>query len=391
MIENNISIWLEISLLISISYILIITFGYPILISFLCLFKTKKRNFVLTTPTVSLIISAHNEEKVISEKLDNSFSLDYPKEKLEIIVASDGSTDRTDEIVKGFHDKGVKLYTYDRIGKTGVQNKTVKMAQGQIIVFSDANANYRKDAVRMLVRNFSSDRIACVCGQLIYENPEIEDLNSAASAESSYWNYEKFLKSRESRLSSLLGVNGSIYAIRKSDYVELDPTLISDLVEPLELVKRKKKVMYEPDAISTEKASSTYTVEFDRKIRIITRSLLGLWSTRSLFNPFKFGFISIQFFLHKFCRYLIPFFLIITEVSLIFLSHKKFYLILFYLSVFFILLALYAKFNESDKTKFKLPSLCYYYLQVNFAVLLAWRNVINKTKITVWSTVRESD
>ena len=225
-------VWLERLFWFSAIMVALVTVGYPIFLALSGPLVRRRRRLDDAEPTVSLIVSAYNEEAVIARRLGNALELDYPRERLEIIVASDGSTDRTDDIVRSFADRGVLLRSYPRTGKTGVQNLTARTATGEILVFSDANASYRPDAIRKLVRNFAEPDVACVCGQLVYRVAG----DAAGDCERSYWDYEKFMKRRESDLSSLIGANGSIYAVRRADYVEIDNDLISDLVEPLALV-----------------------------------------------------------------------------------------------------------------------------------------------------------
>ena len=336
-------------------------------------------------PFVSLIIAVYNEEKVIRAKLENSLRLNYPEKKLEIIVASDGSTDRTNEIVRSFENRGIKLYQYERVGKTGIQNETVKKAKGEILVFSDANAIYHKDAIRKLVRNFFYDGVGCVCGQLFYRK---KDGTHFASGEILYWKYENFLKNKENRISSLIGANGSIYAIRKSDYVEIDVELISDLVEPLEIVKRGKRVAYEPEAISYEESSSFVKEEFNRKVRILTRSIFALLHMKCLFDPLSYGIFAIQLLVHKMLRYLVPLFLMTGALSLVFLIENKFYFVLFCLLMVLSLLTIVGKFSRNKRAYFRLFNLIYYYAMVNYALIFAWINIVRGRKITVWRPER---
>ena len=371
-------------------FVVMATVGYPVMITVLSLFSKKTRVFRDDEPMVTLIIAAYNEEKVIKSKLENSLELDYPRERLEIIVASDGSTDRTNKIVNSFAEKGIKLCAYERMGKTGIQNETVKKACGEILVFSDANAFYRRDAIRKLIRNFGDDQVGCVSGQLVYA---LKDHCVAGDSECSYWSYEKYLKSKESALCSLIGANGSIYAIRRNDYVHINEALISDLVEPLEIVKRGKRVIYEPEAISEEEPSLSYEQEFRRKVRILTRSIRGLLHMRSLLNPFRYGIFSVQLLVHKAFRYLIPAFLLSGTLSLFSLAGDPFYFLLLSLTILCLLMAVIAKFANNTingNRVFKLFSLIYYYVLVNFAVTLAWMNIAKRSTMTVWTTDRKT-
>jgi cellulose synthase/poly-beta-1,6-N-acetylglucosamine synthase-like glycosyltransferase len=372
---------------IAVAFSISVNIGYPAMLQILSLFKKHKITYWETKPKVTMIISAYNEDIFIKKKLENALNQDYPSDKLEIIVASDGSTDGTNEIVMGFQDQGVKLHAHERLGKTGVQNESVKQATGEVIVFSDSNAMYREDAISKLIRNFGDNRIGCVCGQLQYQG---DTRSPAGLCEISYWNYEKFIKRLESRLSSLIGVNGSIYAIRKSDYVEINNHLISDLVEPLEIVKRGKRVIYEPEAISIEQPSASYEEEFERKVRILTRSIDGFLHMKTLLNPLRYGFFSVQLWFHKILRYLVPFFLAAATLSLIFLTHQPFYYVIYCLVITALVFAAIARFTEGGQKSTLLFSLIYYYLKVNFALTLAWINILKGKKITLWATDRDS-
>lgn len=381
-------IWLERLFWFSIIIVIVITVGYPVILAFLVGLIGRRQLQGDAEPTVSVIIAAYNEDACIARKVENTLALDYPRERLEIIVASDGSSDRTDEITKSFSDRGVLLCSFPRTGKTGVQNQVAKSAKGEILVFSDANAIYRPDAIRKLVRNFADPEVACVSGQLIYQT----DGGGAGSSERSYWGYEKFIKRRESDLSSLIGVNGSIYAVRRTDYVEIGNDLISDLVEPLALVRLGKRVVYEPEAISEEEASTTYKVEFRRKIRILTRSIQGLLYMRALLNPFRYGVFSFQLFAHKLLRYLVPLFLTAGVLSLATLAALGSYRPLFLLSTGTVMSAILVGRRSQLRHSNPMIRVChllYYYLLVNYALVLAWVNILKGTRMILWAPERK--
>lgn len=377
----TLSFWL------SIIYVFIVTFGYPVLLLTLVAFRRhshpkycEKNEF----PAVTMIISAFNEEDVIESKIENSFAIDYPRDKIEILVASDGSEDRTNEIVLKYSDKGVRLLSYGRMGKTAVQNHAVGEASGEILVFSDANAIYKSDAIKKLVRNFENPNISCVCGQLNY----IES-GKKKTVENLYWKYEKFLKLLESKVFSLIGVNGSIYAIRKSDYIPIGVDLISDLVEPLAIVRSGKRVIYEPEAISEEEAVKEIEMEFRRKVRILTRAMNGFWNMRVLFNPFRYGLFSVMLIFHKLFRYLTPFVLFSCCIALVFLTVRTVYF-LFFLCLLILLISI-VKFKLSGRPSFFKPifSIVEYYVVMNYAVLIAWKNLIIGHKYVTWSARKD--
>ena len=381
-------LWLELILWLSVSMIMIVTGGYPVGLALAGPLARRRRHLDEAEPFVTLIIAAHNEEGCIARKLENALALDYARERLEIVVASDGSTDGTARIVETFSDRGVILRQYPRVGKTGIQNQSVKTATGDILVFSDANSLYRPDAIRKLVRNFADPAVACACGQLVYT----ANAHGAGDCERSYWHYEKFMKRRESDLSSLVGANGSIYAVRRTDYVEIDNDLISDLVEPLTLVKCGKRVVYEPEAVAVEEASTAYTVEYRRKVRILTRSMKGLLHMRALLNPFRYGIFSFQLWMHKVMRYLVPYFLITTFASWGALAGLGFYRPSFAAACFILAVAVVVGRFTRGRRSNPLARVChlvYYYLLVNYALVPAWINMVRGRRLTVWVPERK--
>ena len=245
-------------------------------------------------PGVSLIIAAHNEEGVLRAKLENALAMDYPAERLDIVVVSDASTDGTDRIAAEFAARGVRLHRQEvRSGKTEAQNAGMRLARGQFVAFSDANSMYAPSALKRLLAPFADERIGCVCGELQYANPEDQ---GAGKGEGLYWRYEQFLKRRESLLSSALGANGAIYALRRELFVELRGDIISDFVAPLHAWRRGFRIAYEPTAVATEYSSGRFGDEFRRRRRIVSRSLYGLWTEAGVLNPFAHFFLRFRCF-----------------------------------------------------------------------------------------------
>jgi cellulose synthase/poly-beta-1,6-N-acetylglucosamine synthase-like glycosyltransferase len=212
-------------------------------------------------PTVSVVIAAYNEERVIERRLENLLALDYPPDKLELVVASDASTDRTDELVERYAPR-VRLVRCPRGGKVAAQNHTLPTTSGEIVAFSDANATWAPDALRRLVRNFADPDVAYVCGRLRLERAD------GSNREGAYWRYELWLRKSESRLGSVTGGNGSIYAVRRGDYVDVDPRFGHDLAFPYLMVQRGRRAVYEPDAVAFEKPTPTNEAEYRRKVRM---------------------------------------------------------------------------------------------------------------------------
>ena len=215
-------------------------FGYPVLLAILSLFSQRKHESPDVPnhyPEVTLLIAAYNEEDVIEEKVKNSLALGYPQDKLHIVVVSDGSTDRTDEIVKKYEDRGVELFRTERLGKTVARNRAVENAKGELIVLTDANAFFRQDALKKLVKHFQDPGVGVVCGALV--------LKRADGSENLYWRYEKLIKRLENKFHSIIGANGSIYAMRRELYDPLPPEVDDDFVEPLIVYMKGKKAVYE--------------------------------------------------------------------------------------------------------------------------------------------------
>ena len=216
------------------------------------------------TPSVSVIVAAWNEEEVIERRVANLLALEYPRERLEILVASDASTDRTEEIVERIAagDERVRLIRCPRGGKVAAQNRAVREANGEVLAFSDANALWPPDALRRLVRGFADPEVAYVCGQARYEQPD------GTNREGAYWRFETWLREQESALGSITGGNGPIYAVRPADYVDVDPRFGHDLAFPYLMVQRGRRAVYEPAALSFEKPSRHLEDEYRRKVRM---------------------------------------------------------------------------------------------------------------------------
>jgi cellulose synthase/poly-beta-1,6-N-acetylglucosamine synthase-like glycosyltransferase len=215
-------------------------------------------------PTVTVTVAAHNEEDVIERRVGNLLALDYPPDRFDVVVASDASSDRTDELVEAIAagEPRVRLLRCRRGGKVSAQNRAVREARSEIVAFSDANATWEPDALRKLVRNFADPDVAYVTGRASYASPDGTNLEGA------YWRFEVWLRAQESRLGSLTGGYGPIYALRREDYVEVDPRFGHDLALPYVMVQRGRRAVYEPEAVSTEKPARNIEDEYRRKVRM---------------------------------------------------------------------------------------------------------------------------
>ena len=238
--------------------------GYPLAASLAARVRPRRVTKGNETPTVSLVVAAHDEEEVIQRRLENLLELDYPRERLEIVVASDASTDRTDELVEELAagNGQVRLLRCPRGGKVAAQNLAVRETAGEILAFSDANAVWAPDALRKLVRSFADPDVGYVCGRLVLQEPD------GTNREGAYWRYELWLREQESALGSVTGGNGALYAVRRSDYLEVDPRFGHDLALPYRLVQRGRRAVYESEALAFEKPSRDLEDEYRRKVRM---------------------------------------------------------------------------------------------------------------------------
>ena len=377
---------MEIIFWLSAFFILYCYLGYPLILIILGLLFGKEIKRAEITPSVSLLIPVYNEEKIIQKKIENSLDLDYPKDKLEIIVASE-SDDKTNEIVKKYENKGIKLFAYSgREGKQYTIYRTIPQCKGEIIVLTDANGMFKKDALLKLVRNFADPRIGCVSGELKYINPQE---TSIGESEGIYWRYEIFIKKLESKIQSILGANGSIYALRKELYSPISKYRGDDFELPIRVAQQGYGVVWEPEAISEEEVYPETIKEFKRKVVIIG------WHFRGAFILLKESFkknqplLVFQLISHKILRWLIGFFLVFIFLSNILLLDNPFYSILFIGQIIFYSLAIFGYFLDKKRKKLnKLVNLAYYFCMVNLAALVGViKGILGKQKPT-WEKVR---
>ena len=287
--------------------------GYPLLVWILARLVGREPQRTGAVPSVSLLIPAYNEEAHIETKLRNSLALDYPQDRLEIIVASDGSTDRTNAIVQQFASRGVTLLAMPQnIGKSAMLNRAVPQLAGEIIVFSDASSELEPQALRTLVRSFADPRIGCVCG-LYRLRGSPGDLRG--EGEGLYWAYETFIKRQESRLHSILGAHGAFYAIRKSLFQPLEGGAINDdYLIPMRVVEAGFRAVYDPDAVAWERELASVEGEFARRRRIAAGNCQQIVRLRHLLNP-QHGWVALTFLSHKVLRTLAPLFMIAVLVT----------------------------------------------------------------------------
>ena len=337
------------------------------------------------TPTVTLVISAYNEAGVLRQKLENALALDYPRERLEIVVASDGSTDTTAAIAGEFADQGVVLHEYrTNRGKNAALNDTLPRARGDIVVFTDANGMYRPDALRRLVGYFDDPRVGCVCGELIYLN---YSRNAVADGYNKYWRFDQLQKRLESRLDCLLGANGSIFAIRKPLYRPLPNSVCNDMVLPILVAAAGYAVVYAPDAVSTEAGSSDLGEELRRRPRIIARGILGVAAVWGEVRRSGHRLLAWELFWRKVVRYAQPFLLLLLLVGSAFLPAPWHLFAAAQLAVY-IAAPLGALLPEGRLRRLTAPAM--YFGVGIMAASLAWIQLLSGRDFSKWQTVTRS-
>lgn len=275
--------------------------GYPLVLSFIATVRPKpvRRGSVMRKVTV--LIPAYNEASCIARTVENKLEQDYPRDLLEIIVVSDGSTDGTDEIVARYADRGVKLIrTAGRRGKAAALNEAVTHARGEILVFSDANSIFEQDAVQRLVENFADRRVGYVTGCLEL----LHDGAASGQGGGAYMRYENWLRTLETRVDSVIGANGGVDAMRRSLYRDVPPDQITDFVLPLRTIAAGYRVVYDERAKSSEHANTEMSSEFRMRVRVALRALRGLVYMRAALNVFRAPLPAFCIFSHKILRYL---------------------------------------------------------------------------------------
>jgi len=333
-------------------------------------------------PIVTIIISAYNEESVIEEKIQNTLALDYSKELLEVIVSSDGSTDRTNEIVSGIEDSRLVLRAFSkRSGKTACLNRVIRQTKGDIVVFTDANSIYPPDLLVKVIRNFASPDVGLVTGWTKYRNLEGGDETTGI-----YSKFETWAKYWESLISSCVGADGAIFAIRKFLYRPLEDYDINDFVIPLHVIKQGKRVVMDPEVFCFEEPSKGVKKEYRRQVRIATRTLGAIWHNMEFINPLRFRSFSFFLISHKVMRFLAPFFLIGTFVINFFILKESFFYILTLSGqILFLVVGLIGILGLHEG---RLTGFIKFFLITTSAQLVGWFRMLFGVSDTMWTPQR---
>jgi len=356
-------------------------FGYPLT---LCILRFIKRNTVSKAPfipSVSLIITACNEERRIRNKLENTIALDYPREKLQVIVASDGSTDKTNEITRSYTSHGIELLDFpERRGKENAQKDAVLHSTGEVIVFSDVATRIAPHGLREITANFADPSVGCVSSV-----DKIIGSDGMPCGEGFYVKYEMWLRDLESQVNSLVGLSGSFFAARSEVCRDFSADMQSDFRTVLSSMRMGLRGVSDPDSIGYYQDISDSRREFDRKVRTVLRGLTVFFRNLEFLNPFRYGLFSYQYFCHKLLRWLVPFFLFTALAANVALSMNS--------AVYLMILILHLAFYGSaiGGLAAKLPPTCasvkipMYFVTVNLAILVAWWRYIGGKRMVMWA------
>jgi len=379
-------LWAEIICLLAVLAVVYVYVGYPALLCVIASLRRRRRPEPGYTPFLSILIAACNEEAGIEEKLRQTLRLDYPPDAIEILVLSDGSEDRTDEIVRNFPDQRVRLVRIPaRRGKTNAQNEGVKQAKGEVLVFSDATTIYHPLALKYLAANYQDAKVGAASGR--YQYFDAEEASPTGMGTIAFWNYENMIKVRQSKAGTLTGCCGCIYSVRKSAYTDLAPDIISDLVQPLWVIQKGYRVAFEDRALAYEQTTESTQEEFAMRVRVVTRGMRGLLSVPDLLKPWKHPWTTFQLFSHKIMRWMVPVFLLLVLTSSAVLARQPYFRVFLILQLCFYGLALLQLVVPMHR-RWKPLGIPLYFCTLNAAAMMGMIELLRGRKYVVWQPVR---
>lgn len=361
---------------------------YPIILKFLAIFGFRKKNPSALNKSISILISAYNEEKVIKDRIENLAEQNYDFEKVEVFVGSDNSKDKTDEILLELSQKykWLKFFSYkQRGGKAGVLNKLINEAKNEIIVFTDANTIFDKDVLKNLVKYFDNNDIGGVCGKLILKSEDSDD-----NEESRYWSYETMIKQVEGDLGISIAANGGIFAIRKEIYTQIptEKAVTDDLFLSLKVLSKGYKFAYASDARAYENTANSLNEEMQRKIRFSATNFQTLLACKELLFH-KNLLLSYAFWSHKVIRWFLPLLLIFIFISnYLLISFGSFYNLFFILQVIFYTFSFIGFILYKFKIRFMIFTLPYYFYLSNYALVMGFIKFIKGQNSVIWESTK---
>lgn len=364
---------------------------FPLMVLLRGRLRPKPHEGAANTPTVSIIVAAHNEAPSIAKKMENLRRLEYPVERLEIVIASDGSDDGTDEVVRRHLVDNVRLIPLPRQGKARTLNRAVEQSTGEILVFSDAEGSCAPGTLLALVRAFADGSVGGVAGNRIYV--DIDDAEGIAVGEGAYWDFDRMMKVAQSAAGSITGAAGSLYAIRRSLFTPIPPGVNDDFFNSLRVVEQGSRMLFVPDAVIYGPVSPDASSEYRRKVRVMTRGLRCAVAVPVLFDPFRYGFYSLQLFSHKILMrtMAVPLLLLALVTPLLWRRHAIYRVAAVAQILFFLCAALGAAFPRAAWARARIISIPTYFCLVNLASIEAIWNVSRGESIDSWVPDRGSE
>jgi len=339
------------------------------------------------SPFISVVLSVYNEEKVISEKIQNFRDCDYPPSESEFIIVSDGSTDQTNDIVQKEADNRVKLKIQpDRKGKTCALNVGISEAKGDLLVFTDANTMFKKDALKNLARNFADPCIGCVSGFVKYIKPK-SDQTVLVEVGGLYSKYERWIKQLESRVAGIVGADGALYAIRRDIFTPLEPKVINDLVHPIQAILNGYEAILDPEVVGFEETTGNFNQEYHRQVRMVGQAFFIFFSYLPLLIKKRKFLYAFQLISHKFLRWFTaPMMIILYLSSSLLITSGEIYKILFILESIFYGMVLIGLLSENGFLS-RVPSFIkfpYYFFFGNWAALVGFYKFLRGEVQITW-------
>lgn len=363
--------------------------GYPLLLLLVGAVRRRPVQQGDVELSMTIIIPAHNEERIIGRKIESILTQDYPADRIEILVASDGPTDSTNDVVDTFRDRGVTLVARPRAGKARTLNHAASLATNDILIFTDANAVLAPGCLRAIARNLNDPNV----GGVSANERRLDDgvSTSAGKGEKLYWEYDKWLKTTESRIGSIVSASGSLYAIRRSLFVPIsDPAATDDFAISTQVVRAGKRLVFEPNAITWEPPVAGESLEFNRRVRIVTRGLRSVYGIRELLLPWRSGFYAIQLWSHKVLRR----FTGVLSIALFFVSislTRRWWHRLLAVSqvAFYLLAAMGWRGQNASWGRKPWVLIPYYFCLSNAAATIGLFQFTRQRKVTVWEPRRD--
>ena len=371
--------------------------GYALLLSVIYFFKkvisggkVEPEPEMIELPRVCMFVAAYNERDYVDVKVRNMLELDYPTEKIQFLWITDGSNDGTPELLNKYPQMEVH-HQPERRGKIHAMNRGMHFVEAPIVIFSDSNTTLCREAIQIIVKTFNDPKVGCIAGEKRVMSQKAD--GAAGTGENLYWKFESWVKHMDSELNTAVGAAGELFAIRTSLFTEVESdSILDDFMISLRIAKKGYRIAYTPDAYAIETASVNVTEELKRKVRIAAGGLQTIGRLKELLNPFRFGWLSIQYISHKVLRWTIAplaLFLLFPVNFLLFLNERSsgtvaFYSIFFFLQTFMYLLAFVGWVFERQKIRFKFLFVPFYFTSINYASVLGWIRFLKGKQSVNW-------